>query len=442
MKRLHLTALDPNRIAAWGLGLLSVALLTGITVLLFQQNRRWTVTIAAGHRAGESFVLAQALKAVAEQRYPALKINVRETGGTAENLALLESGGAQFATAQADVPAGPSARVVAILYADAFQLLAKSQSPVRTFTDLAGRSVALPMQGGQFRSFLRIAEHFGLDRSSFHFIDDDGRGFLSGPADALFQVRALGNPMVAHLVRRGGLRPVPIDQAAAMRILVPAFDPGIVPKGAYSGAPAVPAEDTATVVVQRMLLAHRSAPEPVVEWLTASLMEQRIDIARAIPESFAEVRPLLASVRQPEASTVGIAIHPGALAYYEKDKPSFVQSHADVLALILSVVVLVGSWIWELKRLLQRAQKNRADLYRTEMIGLMRKAQAAHSLIDLAEVRKELMSVLTRSVSDLDEDRISEASFQSLRGMWEIAIDAVRERRLLIEDGHSSVTST
>jgi len=416
--------------------MLSVLLVAGVAIGLVQHHRNWKLTIAAGGRSGESFVLAQALKTVAERHHPELAIVVRETGGTAENLALLESGQADVATAQADVPAGKSARLIASLYADAFQLLVRSGSPIRAFPDLAGKRIALPTKGGQFQSFLNVADHFGFDRASFEFLEDDesGAAFLEGRADALFRVRAMGNPSIGKLARDGKVRLIPIEQAAAMRIRTPAFQPAVIPQGAYLGNPPIPVTDTPTVVVQRTLMARVDTPAEPIRWLTANLIEDREEIAHEIPDAYAEVRPLLASIRKPDDSSgLGAGIHSGAIEYYDKDKLSFVQDHADFVALIFSAIVLAASWLWELKRWLGRKQKNRADAYNHQMIQLMCQAQAAASESDLSRIRKELMSILIVSVNDLDEDRISEESFQSLRAIWQISVDAVRERTALVQ---------
>jgi len=114
---------DPSRFAVPGLALLSLILVVVVGLTLYQRNRKYDLTIAAGARSGESFALAQALKTVAERHYPNLRMRVRETGGTSENLEMLERKEAQLAAAQADVPAGPSTRLVALLYVDVFQLL-------------------------------------------------------------------------------------------------------------------------------------------------------------------------------------------------------------------------------------------------------------------------------------------------------------------------------
>jgi TRAP transporter TAXI family solute receptor len=188
------------------------------------------------------------------------------------------------------------------LYADTFQLLVRKNSSIRTFPDLAGKRIALPTHGGQFQSFLKIVEHFGFDRSHYQFLEDDesGAAFLTGRADALFRVRAMGNPAITRLARAGMVRLIPIDQAAAMRIETPAFEPAVVPQGAYLGNPPIPEADTPTVMVQRTLVTRADISNEPIRILTATLLEDRDEISRVIPEAYAEVRPLLASIHRPD----------------------------------------------------------------------------------------------------------------------------------------------
>ncbi len=55
-----------------------------------------------------------------------------------------------------------------------------------------------------------------------------------------------------------------------------------------------------------------------------------------IPARMTEVRLLLVQVRRPEPQAgLGPALHPGALSFYDKDKPSFLLAHADYVGLIL-----------------------------------------------------------------------------------------------------------
>jgi hypothetical protein len=146
-----------------------------------------------------------------------------------------------------------------VLYDDTFQLLTRRESPVENFSDLRGKTIALPPNGGQFQSFLRVAGHYGLAKSDFRFVGSDDSSaddaFADGRADAIFRVRALGNPSIRRLVQTGKFRFVQLDHAAAMKIDQPAFEPSAIPAGAYRGNPAVPDHDLPTVWVHRTLAA-------------------------------------------------------------------------------------------------------------------------------------------------------------------------------------------
>jgi len=168
------------------------------------------------------------------------------------------------------------------------------------------------------------------------------------------------------------------------------------------------------------------------------LMENRQEISQQIPDKVAEVRLLLAQVRRPEVQAeFGPAPHPGAVKYYEKDKPPFILAHADYMGLMLTVVVMIGSWIWELRAWMQRKQKNAADDYSNRVMALMNAAREAQTQAALEETRGELLAILTAAVADLDADRLSEESFSSFRAILEIALDAIRDSSAALERRNS-----
>ncbi len=273
--------------------------------------------------------------------------------------------------------------------------------------------------------------------SIFVFVGSSDAGadeaFSGGHADAIFRVRALGNPSIQALAQSGEVRFIPIEHAAAMKIKQPAFEPARIPEGAYLGNPPVPAQDLPTVAVQRTLLARDSVNEAAIRAVTGVLMERRQGIMEEIPQQMAEVRLLLAQVRRPEVqSGLGPPLHVGAASYYDKDKPSFLQANADYVGLILTVALMAASWIWELKRWMQSQQKNTADQYSNRVVSLMGLAQQADSLPSLEDVWRDLLTILAEAVHDLDADKPSEKSFNSFRSILQIAMDVTRDRRGLV----------
>jgi TRAP transporter TAXI family solute receptor len=432
-----MTKPELNRVLRITLLALSVSLITYLAIALWQRSRTEYLTLAAGASSGESYILGNALKTVVERHYPKIRITLLETGGTVENLRMLDDGRALLAAAQSDILPGPTARAVVVLYSDAFQLLVPEDSQLKGLADLQGRRIALVQSGGQFQSFLRVAEHFGLHQADFQFVGTSDQGaddaFLSGRADAIFRVRAIGNPSIQYLVRSGKVRFLRIEHAAAMKIKYPSFETALIPEGAYLGKPPVPAQDIPTVAVQRTLLASDRASADAIRAVTEVLMERRQEIMEEIPASMQEVRLLLVQVRRPDVQAgLGPPLHPGAISFYNKDKPSFLLAHADYVGLILTVGLMAGSWIWELKRWMQRKQKNTADQYSNRVVALINMVQEVHSPAPLDAIWCELVTILTAAVLDLDANKLSEESFNSFRAILQIGMEVTRERRVVL----------
>jgi uncharacterized protein len=437
--------LDANRVVRIVLILVSASLLLGFAIVLWQQFRPQYLTLAAGDPGGESYILGSALKKVVERHYPRIRITLLETGGTVENLEMLEQGRAQLATAQSDVLTGPAARILAVLYDDTFQLMVPQGSQIQHFVNLRGMRIALARSGGQFQSFLRVAEHFGLHEDDFHFIGSNDKiadqAFLNGQADAIFRVRAIGNPAIQQLVKTNKVRFLPIEQAAAMKIEHPAFDPALIPEGAYLGEPPVPAQNLPTIAVHRTLLARDSANPDAIQAITGVLMERRQEILQEIPAHLSEVRLLLVQVRQPDSQAAfGPAVHPGAISFYTKDKPSFFQAHADFVGLLFTVGFMIASWLWQLNRWMRKQQQNAANLYSNRVVTLIGAAQETNLIEPLDAIWSDLLAILAEAVRDLDAGKISEESFLSFRSILQIGMDATRERRAILSSSNTGAS--
>ncbi|MGH7999050.1 MAG: TAXI family TRAP transporter solute-binding subunit, partial [Brasilonema sp.] len=101
-------------------------------------------------------------------------------------------------------------------------------------------------------------------------------------------------------------------------------------------------------------------------------------------------------------------IHPGAVAFYERDKPSFVQEHADYLALVLTVILLILSWVRQVKVWMESSRKNEADEYIAKAIHLM---EASPN--NLENNQKQLDEVFRKAADALIYERISQESFRT-----------------------------
>lgn len=168
-------------------------------------------------------------------------------------------------------------------------------------------------------------------------------------------------------------------------------------------------------------MANKNVDAEIVRQITSILYERRQDLAAIVS---------VASYISPPTSLSGtnLPIHPGAQAYYDREKPSFLQSNADYLGFILTLVLLIGSWVWNLKLRIEQRQKNTGDGYNQKLIQLIEEIYQS-DMNRVGEIRQELFTMLKEVVQELDEDRIAPESFQSFTFTWEAA---VRDREILI----------
>ena len=422
--------LNRNIVVFGLLAVVTAALIGWGGLIAYDRVRDRVIVIAAGDARSESYLLTEAIRTVVERRHPYLKVQVVETRGTGESLALLNSGKAQFALAQADVIAGAHARSEARLFEELFQIIVPADSPVHTIDDLKGKRIALSRHGEQFQSFLFLARRRGLGESDFRFVGDDndsaGAAFARGEADAFFVVRILHTDSIARITQNLAVRFLPIDNTAALRLDVPAYRPGLILKASYRNNPPVPDSDIETVGIDRMLLVHEDVPNYIAFDFAQVLSEDRQEIAQAIPDADDWVRQLTVGIRPPENNTgLGATVHPGAGLYYSNQKLSL--SPGEVMMGIAVVGILAGLWVLAFRSLRRQEQKRYSDAFNLQMMKLVEEAHSVGAHRPLDQLRSDSLGLLSQVVADLDAEKISQHAFQSSRAVWQIAYDLMRD---------------
>ena len=396
-------------------------------------HRSRRLTIAAGTRDGEAFLLAEAIAAVARRLDPALAIDVLETVGSGDNMRLVESGRVDFGTVQADLEATPHVRLVAPLYPDSFQLLVADASGIQDIADLAGHRIAVPAEGGgQFQSFWVLAEHYGLDASALRALPMSAGAanfaMLEGSVDAVFRVRAPGNASILELIDAAQTRLVPIQHGAALALRRPALGPGLIPAGSYRGHPPLPVGDLRTVIVQRLLVANADLDDETVRAVSALLFEQRT--------SLVAITPLAGFITTPDRMTAAaMPVHAGAQQYYDREKPSFWGRNARAIAPAISVFALLISGLVALRARIQHLQKDRADRYNLELMRISEEARQTADPSRLLELKDSLLRILRTVLEDMEHDRVSRGEFEFFSFTWQ-ATDTVLRDELARQDAN------
>ncbi|MGD1930472.1 MAG: TAXI family TRAP transporter solute-binding subunit [Leptolyngbyaceae cyanobacterium] len=414
--------------------LLSVLGAVGFGLKTWQaRSQVYELVLASGSQTGEYYAFSEAFADVVQLNHPQIQITVQETAGSAENMGLLRDDGAQLALVQSDTPVERPVRAIARLFPEMFHLLVRKDANIQTVADLRDRRIALmPKGSGSYALFWPLSEHYGLTAEDLQITpqspNDAEQALANGEVDALFRVMTLGNPSMKTVLQNEAIELLAIDQVDALRLSLPYLEAQTIPKGTYDGGRPLPARDLPVVAVNAVLVIHEDLPDEVAHALTQTLYTHRNELVSRYPRA--------ALIRLPDSGNdLGLPLHPGAQAFYDRDQPEFIVEYAEPIGLLLSVSVLLGSGLWQFKIWLKGKQKNRADVYNVELLDLIDQINRTEQIEQLQQLRGKLFTMLKEVVSDLDNDLISGDSFESFTFPWEIAMNTLRHQEdLLVKD--------
>jgi len=405
------------------------ATLLGVGLAWFVKKQPAHVTIAAGAANSETFGLANAISRVLQEAMPGVHIEVLETGGSGENVELIQEGRVDLATVQADTKVGDRVQGVVSLYHDAYQLIAREETRIASFADLAGHRVAIATaNSGQGRSFWFVAKHFGLGPDDVEALpmSEEAASFAvaHGNVDAVFRVRTPGNDAIRELVDDHSFRLVPIPQSAALALQHPSISAGVIPIGTYQGHPPIPPHDLPTAVLERLLVARADLNPDIVQQITRVLFEWRANLVTETPLA-GFIRPLS------EGEALSFPVHAGAQRYYDREKPSFFKENARTFSGLLYVVALLTSAGFALRARFLRARRVRMGGYNLQLMDIAEEARRSASRDELNRLRDRLIDMLREVVSDLDGERVTQEEFEHFSFTWQAVDTLVRERLAL-----------
>jgi TRAP transporter TAXI family solute receptor len=388
------------------------------------------ISIGAGPAESETFGLLTAIADVLNEMDNGLEISIFETGGTTENMELLETGQIDVATVQADSVIPEEALAVARLYPDAYHLVVNSAAGIGHFSDLRGHRVAIPpTSSAQNSSFWFLAEHYRLRAEDFTALPMSAKAanfaMLQEQVDAVFRVRAPGNPRIRELIGDHTMEIVPIHQSDALALKQPALSSGTIPRGSYRGYPPLPAEDLPTAVLDRLLVASAEMPVELIYKFTRELFEARSDLVSRYP-----LAGFMAALDEDADSSV--PAHPGARRYFDREKPGLIQQNARMASAVLYAIVIFFTAAIALRSHWMKTRRVRMGDFNKRLMEIVEEARAADSYEALMGHKNHLINILGEVVSDLDQEKVSQEEFEHFSFTWQ-AVDAlVRDQMLML----------
>lgn len=276
------------------------------------------IRIAAGPIKGYYYKLGSEIKKIIENKHPKVTVEVLQTQGSEENLRLVAERRVDFGFYQNSGQTSASIRTIANLYSEALHIIAKSTARITSINDLKGKVVSIGPEGSGTRLMaLEVLEHYNIQLKDFDVrsaeFDELEAAFAAGDVQAAFVVMGVLAPGLINLLRQhDDLELVPVEYAEALTMKKPSMCGYHLPKGAYRASPPVPADGFVTVAVKASVITAKYTSAFLVKYLTELVFSDAFRKGMNLTE-------LNGTFAQEEED---FKIHKGALAYYNRQKPT------------------------------------------------------------------------------------------------------------------------
>lgn len=366
------------------------------------------IRIAAGKQDGLYHTLAQHIAKCLHER-TGRQVRVIETAGTAANVELIRSGGAELALIQ-NVSSTPQGLVgIAPMYPEMLHFLARKGKGIRSPKDLERRRVALGLPGSSMRqTSLTVLSHFEV--KDVNDLKEYFGTLASDPdVDAALVTTGWMNPTMEKLLLRGDVELMGIDDPEGLALRYPWFTATTIPQGLYPGNPPVPRAPIPTVSVTALLAGRTEASDRLVREALMAVYES--DLRATFPAVLsakaakdfdgAVMHPAVASYHNPAASLNRLS---QALELIGKSK----EAVLGVVAFLLLI------WGWLRKRrersaaAADRAQKQKLDEF------IARTLTVELEQMDVTD--PEQLRPFLRQVTRIKQEALRELTSEKVRG--------------------------
>ncbi len=375
-----------------------VLMLAGATLLAYRWYLRpTTLTVAVGSLDGEANKLVSAIAGKLTESKATVRLRLVQTTGPLESAAAFASGKVDLAVVRGDVGDLSQAQAVTVLAHAAVLIVAPPGVSISDVTELKRTTLGVIGVDTNQKLIKVLSGEYDLARAGVTFkplLPSDARRALeTKEVRAILLVipltekyLSLLRSVVPHTSRTGPVM-IAIESAGAIAEKERAYESFDVPKGTLRGSPPIPPDDLTTLRTSFYLVAQKTLGNDLIGDLTQSIMTARHDLLAELPG--------LAQIVTPDTDADAyIPVHPGAAAFYEGTRESFLDQWGNAIFLAPMIAgglasVLAAAWKF-LRPAETPSRKEALDM----LYALGPRIRAAEHVPELEEIEREIDQVL------------------------------------------------
>src|SRR6476646_933365 len=313
----------------WRIGLTALALASTLVAGTVVAQQR-AISIATGGTGGVYYPLGGGLANVLSKALPGIQATAEVTGGSVDNLKLINSGNSEIAFSMVDAALDAykgqdkfkgtevPVRTLMVLYPNQMHVVTIEGMGIEKMADLKGKRVSTGSGGSATEVMaFRVIEAAGLDK------DKDMKRERLGVAEsvnalkdrkivAFFWVGGLPTAAVTDLGATPNVKIKMIDHADTVEKMNKKYDnlytTGVIPAKTYPGQD----KDNPIAVVQNILVANAKMSDKVAYDIVKTFIDKRDELVAV----HAEAESIKLENQSPKNSP--IPWHPGAVKYFSE----------------------------------------------------------------------------------------------------------------------------
>jgi TRAP transporter TAXI family solute receptor len=284
------------------------------------------INILTGGTSGVYYPLGVAIGKIYSDKIPNVKTQVQATKASVENLILLQQGRGELAFTlgdslkaawEGDEEAGfksklDKLRVLGAIYPNYIQIVATSDSGIKTLADLKGKSVSVgaPKSGTELNSRAILAAagmtYENIGKVEYLPFAESVDLMKNRQLNATLQSAGLGVASLKDLSTSTEITVVSVPKAVVDKI-GPPFVPAMIPANTYTGQD----KDVPTAAVGNYLVTSAAVSDDLAYQMTSLIFESLPELVNAHAAG-KEIKLETAATGSP------VPLHPGAIRYYKE----------------------------------------------------------------------------------------------------------------------------